>query len=235
MPLKKSMAYTIDYMDPADVARATARILLDIGAVNFRPEDPYRLTSGRASPSYIDCRKIISFPDERREITKMAVGLLDRDIGRDDIDVIAGGETAGIPFAAWIAAATDKPMVYVRKKPKGFGRMAQIEGDLDDGTRVLLVEDLATDAGSKIAFCEALRSAGATVNHCLVVFHYGIFPASFERLAEIGVALHGLATWWDVLAAARTKSEFSEATLTEVESFLRDPERWSEAHGGASQ
>jgi len=226
------MTFIIDYKDADDAARATARILLGIKAVNFRPDDPYILTSGRASPSYIDCRKIISFPDERREITKMAVGLIDREIGRDAIDVIAGGETAGIPFAAWIAAATDKPMVYVRKKPKGFGRMAQIEGDLHEGQRALLVEDLATDAGSKIAFCEALRAAGAEVAHCLVVFHYGIFPASTERLAEMGVALHGLATWWDVLAAARDGGAFSTGALDKVEAFLRDPEAWSNAHGG---
>ena len=226
------MAFITDYKDPKDAARATARILLGIKAVNFRPEEPYVLTSGRASPSYIDCRKIISFPDERREVTKMAVGLIDREIGRDNLDVIAGGETAGIPFAAWIAAAIDKPMVYVRKKPKGFGRMAQIEGDLPEGSRGLLVEDLATDAGSKIAFCEALRAAGAEVANCIVVFHYGIFPASSERLAEIGVALHGLTTWWDVLAAARDGDDFSAATLDEVERFLHDPEGWSAAHGG---
>ncbi len=226
------MPFIVDYKDEKDAARATARILLHIKAVSFRPDEPYVLTSGRASPSYIDCRRIISFPDERREITKMAVGLIDREIGREDIDVIAGGETAGIPFAAWIAAATDKPMVYVRKKPKGFGRMAQIEGDLHEDARVLLVEDLATDAGSKIAFCEALRNAGARVTDCLVVFHYGIFPASAERLAEIGVALHGLATWWDVLAAARDGAEFEASTLDEVERFLQDPEAWSAANGG---
>jgi len=226
------MIEPFDPRDPAQAARATARILLDIEAVNFRPEDPYILTSGRASPSYIDCRRLIAFPEERKAVTKMAVGLIDREIGRDELDVIAGGETAGIPFAAWIAAALDKPMVYVRKKPKGFGRMAQIEGALDDGRRALLVEDLATDAGSKIAFCEALRAAGAAVSDCLVVFHYGIFPASTERLQAIGVRLHGLATWWDVLAEARRESRFGTDALDQVEAFLNDPEGWSAAHGG---
>ena len=221
-----------DYRDAGEAARAVSRILLDIRAVNFRPEDPYILTSGRASPSYIDCRRIIAFPEERREITKLAAGLIDREIGRENLDVIAGGETAGIPFAAWIAAALDKPMVYVRKKPKGFGRMAQIEGALDEGQRVLLVEDLATDAGSKIAFVDALRQAGAQVADCLVVFHYGIFPASTERLAEIGVRLHGLAVWRDVLAEARRESAFDGNTLDQVEAFLDDPEGWSAAHGG---
>src|SRR5690606_33840608 len=113
-----------------------------------------------------------------------------------------GGETAGIPFAAWLSERLALPMVYVRKKPKGFGRNAQIEGTFPEGARVLLVEDLATDGGSKLAFIEALRTAGAEVAHCFVVFHYGIFPQSTASLAAQGVALHGLATWWDVLAVA---------------------------------
>ena len=90
---------------------------------------------------------------------------------------MAGGETAGIPFAAFLAALAKKPMIYVRKQPKGFGRMAQIEGDLKPGKRVLLVEDLATDGGSKLVFIEALKKAEAKVTDCFVIFHYGIFPA----------------------------------------------------------
>jgi hypothetical protein len=121
-------------------AEDTARHLLNIGAVNFKPEDPYTFTSGRVSPSYIDCRRVIAFPEAREAMTAHAVALIDREIGRDNIDVIAGGETAGIPYAAFVAVALGKPMVYVRKQPKGFGRMAQIEGALDDDARVLLVE-----------------------------------------------------------------------------------------------
>ena len=96
---------------------------------------------------------------------------------------MAGGETAGIPFAAFLAALAKKPMVYVRKQPKGFGRMAQIEGELKPGKRVLLVEDLATDGGSKLVFIEALKKAEAKVTDCFVIFHYGIFPQSIEMLA----------------------------------------------------
>ena len=103
------------------------------------------------------------------------------------IDAVAGGETAGIPFAAFLAALAKKPMVYVRKQPKGFGRMAQIEGELKPGKRVLLVEDLATDGGSKLVFIEALKKAEAKVTDCFVIFHYGIFPQSVEMLAAAGV------------------------------------------------
>ena len=210
-------------------AQRAAEILLDIEAVNFRPDDPYTFTSGRKSPSYIDCRRIISFPHARRELTRLAVELIERDIGDGEIDVVAGGETAGIPFAAWIAAKMNLPMVYVRKEPKGFARMAQIEGDLAEGARVLLVEDLTTDGGSKVRFIEALRKAGANVAHTYVVFHYGIFAESLTTMAELGVKLHALATWWDVLDVARARGLYTPDQLDTVEAYLDDPDGWSAA------
>jgi len=176
---------TADSSFAADAARTTARILLEIAAVHFRPQQPFILTSGRASPVYIDCRKIISFPRARRKIIELAVGLIEREVGFESLDAVAGGETAGIPFAAWIADQLDLPMLYIRKKPKGFGRGAQIEGDMKAGARCLLVEDLATDGGSKVNFINAIRTAGGTVSHALVVFHYGIFPQSVATLSEI--------------------------------------------------
>ena len=123
-------------------------------------------------------------------------------------------------------------MVYVRKKPKGFGRNAQIEGTFAAGARVLLVEDLATDGGSKLNFVEALRNAGALCAHTFVVFHYGIFPESIAALEAKGVSLHGLATWWDVIAEAEQSGYLDAGGIAEVRSFLADPESWSAAHGG---
>jgi len=124
------------------------------------------------------------------------------------------------------------PMQYVRKQPKGFGRDAQIEGHLEEGQRILLVEDLTTDGRSKANFCTALRKAGATVDHVFVVFHYGIFPDSAQVMSEIGVTMHALATFWDVLAVAREGGYFDRTTLGEVERYLHDPVGWSVAHGG---
>ena len=210
----------------------TARILLEIKAVNFRPADPYVLTSGWASPVYIDCRKLISFPGPRRRVISMAVEALERDIGFASVDAVAGGETAGIPYAAWIAEAVSLPMLYVRKKPKGFGRDAQIEGDIGEGQRVLLVEDLATDGASKIHFVNGLRSAGAEVTDAFVVFFYGVFPGAIESLDEIGIRLHYLATWRDVLAAAEGGKFFDKSAIEGVRVFLEDPISWSRAHGG---
>jgi orotate phosphoribosyltransferase len=213
-------------------ARETAKLLLEIEAIHCRPENPYIFTSGRASPVYIDCRKIISFPEARAKIIQHAYKTIEKTIGWSKIDVVAGGETAGIPFAAFLAALSKKSMVYVRKQPKGFGRMAQIEGDLKPGKRVLLVEDLATDGGSKLVFIDALKRAEAKVTDCFVVFHYGIFPQSVETLAVAGVKLHALATWWDALEAAQKGKYFDERGLAETSAFLEAPEQWSANHGG---
>ncbi len=217
-----------------DAALTTARILLEIKAVNFRPEEPYTFTSGWKSPVYIDCRRIIFFPRARAKICEMGVEKIARHVGYESIDVIAGGETAGIPFAAWIADRMAVPMAYVRKKPKGFGRNALIEGDVPEGKRTLLVEDLTTDGASKIQFAQALRDAGALVDHAFVVFFYGVFPGSFDKLNQMGVQLHHLCTWWDVLEACRERPYFDEAALGEVRRFLENPVAWSAAHGGVA-
>lgn len=217
-------------IDAKTAAAETAKILLEIKAVHFNADTPFILTSGRASPVYIDCRKIISFPRARRFIVQAAKDMLLRDAGYECFTHVAGGETAGIPYAAFLSEALDLPMLYVRKKPKGFGRNAQIEGDMPEGAKVLLVEDLTTDAGSKVNFVNAVRGAGAVVEHAFVVFHYGIFPKSKETMDGLGVKLHALCTWWDVLAAARAGGTFTERTMAEVESFLNAPEAWSQAH-----
>ena len=214
-----------------EIAATTARILLEVEAIGFRPEAPFRFSSGWASPVYIDCRALISFPRVRRALTAFAVAKITREIGFERLDVVAGGETAGIPFAAWIAEALMLPMAYVRKQPRADGG-TRIEGDLPRGKRTLLVEDLTSDGRSKIDFAEALRAEGARVDHTFVVFFYDIFPGVRERLAEAGLGLHHLATWRDVLAEARAGGGFDAGALREVEAFLDDPVGWSAAHGG---
>ncbi len=228
--MAKPATYLSDW--DRDAALTAARILLEIKAVNFRPDEPYTFTSGWRSPVYIDCRRIIYFPRARSKICELAVEKIGRRVGYESIEAIAGGETAGIPFAAWIADRMAAPMAYVRKKPKGFGRNALIEGDVPEGKRTLLVEDLTTDGQSKIQFCQALRDAGAIVNHTFVVFFYGVFPGSFETLAGMDITLHSLCTWWDVLEACRDRPYFAEGALAEVRRFLENPVAWSAAHGG---
>jgi orotate phosphoribosyltransferase len=212
----------------------TAKLLIEIKAVNFRPSQPYTLTAGWASPVYIDCRKLIAFLSQRRRIIELGASLIERAIDTAPIDFVAGGETAGIPYAAWLSEELDKPMLYVRKQPKGFGRGAQIEGDMREGARVLLVEDLATDGGSKINFINALRAAGGQVTDVFVVFYYGAFPGAEEAMTGAGTQLHYLADWQDVLTAAERGGYFSPADIAGVREFLKDPVGWSAKHGGRS-
>jgi len=109
-----------------------------------------------------------------------------------------------------------------------------LEGHLVEGQRVLLVEDMTSDGRSKINFCTALREAGAKVEHTLVFFFYDIFPEARKILSDLGVTLHALATWWDVLAVAKASGKFDAAKLAEIEKFMHDPAGWSKAHGGVA-
>ncbi|GLK79514.1 MULTISPECIES: orotate phosphoribosyltransferase [Methylopila] len=221
--------------DQDRIAYETAKMFLEIKAVQFYSDKPFIFTSGWASPVYTDTRKIISFPRLRTAAVDYAVRTIARDIGYEAIDVVAGGETAGIPFAAWVADRLMLPMQYVRKKPKGFGRNAQIEGVVTPGSRGLLVEDLATDGRSKHVFAQAMRDAGMTVEHCFVFFFYDVFPNSREMLADMGLKLHYLTTWRHVLEVAKASGHFEPKVLAEVENFLNAPAEWSAAHGGASE
>ena len=223
-----------DFPSREIMAEMTAKMLLEINAVHFNRDQPFMFTSGIASPVYIDCRKVISYPRIRENLMNFACSTVLRDVGFESFDAVAGGETAGIPFAAWIAADLGLPMHYVRKKAKGFGRNAQIEGDIIAGQRVLLVEDLTTDGGSKINFCNALRRLGAVVDHTVMIFFYDIFAETRQMLHDNNLTMHALATWQDVLRVCKENNHFDTATLAEVERFLAEPLQWSGDHGGAT-
>jgi orotate phosphoribosyltransferase len=223
------------FTDKDTIAELTAKMLIEVEAVRFMVDKPFIFTSGWASPVYTDCRRLISFPRVRRTLIDFAVTTVEREIGFEQFDGVAGGETAGIPFAAWMAERLMLPMQYVRKKAKGFGRNAQIEGHIEPGDRVLLVEDMTTDGRSKVNFCKALREAGAVVEHCFVFFYYDIFPEGKKILKDLDIELRALATWWDVLEVAKRSGKFDKASLREAEKFMKDPAGWSKAHGGAAQ
>jgi len=220
---------SLSFPTAEEMARLSARMLLEIKAVHFSAE-PFTYASGLKGPTYIDCRKLISYPRIRGTLMDFMAATVCRNAGFEAFDNIAGGETAGIPFAAMVAERLGLPMSYVRKKPKGYGRNARIEGEMREGQRVLLVEDLTTDGGSKLSFVDAIRETGASCAHTAVIFYYGIFPETTQRLADHGVALHHLCTWWDVLAEAKAQGSFDAATIAEVEAFLHDPRGWQAAH-----
>lgn len=220
------------FPDKAEMARLTARMLLESGAVDFNAREPFTLASGLPSPSYVDCRRLISFPRIRSTLMDFLTMSVMREVGFEAFSNVAGGETGGIPYAALVAERMALPMSYVRKKPKGYGRNARIEGRMGPEDRVLLVEDMTTDGGSKISFVEAIRETGARCDWTALIFFYDIFPSTREKLAEAGIGLIHLATWWDVLAEAKAQKSFDDETLAEVEAFLNDPRGWQKAHGG---
>ena len=211
-----------------EIAELSAAMLLDVNAVHFNSQDPFTLASGLPSPTYIDCRKLISFPRVRSALMDFLACTVLREAGFEAFNNIAGGETAGIPFSALIAERLALPLTYVRKKPKGYGRNARIEGVMTKNDRVLLIEDMTTDGGSKISFIDAIRATGAKCNNTAVIFYYDIFPETLKKLKDHRTDLHYLCTWWDVLAVAKKRNTFDKKTLEDVENFLREPRVWQE-------
>jgi len=214
---------------PQEIARLSARMLLQAQAVAFAPDAPYTLTSGMRSPVYIDCRRVIAYPRIRALLMDFLAITVMRTAGPEAFDNIAGGETAGIPFAALVAERLALPMSYIRKQPKGHGRLARIEGAMELGQRVLLVEDLTTDGGSKVSFVRAIRDAGGQCHHAAVIFRYGIFPKAEARLARHEITLSCLCDWWDVLREAQAQGAFEARALRRLESFLKAPQEWQDS------
>lgn len=223
------------FTDRNVMAELMAKMLWEIGAVHFSADKPYKFSSGMMSPVYIDCRKLISYPRIRSAVMDFAAATIMRDAGFEKFDCIAGGETAGIPFAAFLAERMGLPMIYCRKKPKGHGRNAQIEGHMPEGARVLVIEDLTTAGGSMFTFIDAIRAAGGVVDHGIALFYYGIYPEAEQRFANGNVQLHHISTWRNVLAVAREQKLFDDNTLSEVESFLNAPLEWSGRNGGVTE
>lgn len=192
-------------------------------AVKIDPEDPYVLTSGSISPIYIDCRLLISDVEFRKLFVETAKEKI-KDI---DFDILAGGATAGIPYAAFLAEELELPMIYVRKSPKGHGRAAQIEGSDDlTGKKVLLVEDLVTKATSKLRFIGGIKRAGGKVNHCLVFFDRQ--QNARASLKGHGVELISLVTLSDTLSFGLENDWITQKEYDEIQRYLQDSEKWEE-------
>jgi orotate phosphoribosyltransferase len=219
----------------SEVSRKVAEMLLSTESIQVYSDKPFVFVSGRISPVYIDCRKLLSFPAEREYIVTALAKKTESDIGLDKVDVVAGGETAGIPYASFVAHLIKKPMIYIRKQPKGYGGTKQIEGILKAGKRVLLVEDLITDGLSKLRFNIGIRGAGAKMTHCLCVFDYASDRLNQHEgkinLAKNDIDLHVLANWDDVLDTGLSKSYFSEESSRHIIEFLKDPENWGRKMG----
>jgi len=201
-----------------------AKILLDIEAVKFSFDRPFTLTSGLKSPVYVDCRKIISFVNERTTILNHASNYFKEK--KINFDMLAGGETAGIPYAAFLSQILKKPMIYIRKKPKGFGKDQQIEGNYELDQKAILIEDLATDGGSKIVFIKALREVNLRVTDIFVIFYYDVFDINKSPLKSLDVKIHSLCTWKNIIGLLKEKKIYSNKKIENLEKFLKNPDQW---------
>ena len=201
-----------------------AEKLINIGSVQFSFENHFTLTSGLKSPVYVDCRRIISFVEERDFIMGEAINYFQKN--NLQFDLIAGGETAGIPYAAIISEKTKKPMLYIRKKPKGFGKNQQIEGEFKKKENAILIEDLATDGGSKVIFVEAMRKAGLKVKDIFVIFYYDIFNFEGSVLSKLDVNIHSLCTWKDIITVLEQKNLYNQNDINNLKQFLSNPDDW---------
>jgi orotate phosphoribosyltransferase len=206
----------------ASIRRLVALQLWQLGAVKVNLEKPFKLASGNFSPIYINCRQLISSP-AFCDLFSAAARIL-CEANRVEFDVVAGGETAGIPFAAILSRTMGKPMIYVRKAAKGHGLGSLVEGVLMPETKVLLTEDLITDAGSKLHFINVIKSAGATVPCVLVVFDR--LQGGGEALSKQKILLLSVTDMQTALHMAESVGIIGPSEMTAIQSYISDPEKW---------
>ena len=174
-----------------------ADILLKIGSVNINFKKQFTLTSGKKSPVYVDCRKLISYPKERDVIISEMAKQIRKKYKKSVL--VAGGETAGIPYSSFLCQKLKLPMIYIRKKPKGFGKGKLIEGDFKSKSTSILIEDMATDGGSKIHFIQSMRKSKLSVKDIFVIFFYNIYPSAKKNIKKMNVNLNYLTSWNEIL------------------------------------
>ena len=205
------------------LAAEIAADLLKIGAIKLSPDKPFTWASGWKSPIYCDNRLSLSYPDVRSKI-KTALSLAISN-SFDGIDVIAGVATAGIPQGALVAEELGLPFIYVRSKSKGHGLQNMIEGKIEQGQKVLLVEDLVSTGGSSLAAAEALREAGAEVVGMVAIFTYG-FQVAEDNFSDNGVELVVLSDYHHLLDHAQDERMFENEVLKTLKEWREDPGSW---------
>lgn len=201
-----------------------AEKLLEINAVALRPQDPFTWTSGLRSPIYCDNRLTLSYPEVRREIANGLQKLIEEKFG--GVQVVAGTATAGIPHAAWVSELMDLPMCYVRSKAKGHGKGNQIEGRVDPGQKVVVIEDLISTGGSVITAVQALREAGCDVLGVVSIFTYGLEKGKAAFAAE-EILSCSLTDFPALVEAAVEKGYISADDQESLLTWSVDPGEWS--------
>ncbi len=199
-----------------------AQKLLQINAIKLNPQTPFTWASGLRSPIYCDNRLSLSYPELRNEI---CAGLEELSKSYENIDIIAGVATAGIPHGLLLAEKLNKPFAYVRSKAKGHGRQNKIEGKLESGQRVLLVEDLISTGGSALQAVQAVREVGCEVLGVVAIFTYG-FEKSVHAFKENKCAFSTITNYTELLNCAVEKNYISAAEHSILSDWSRNPEHW---------
>jgi orotate phosphoribosyltransferase len=200
-----------------------ARILLRTKAVSLRTDPPYKWVSGILAPIYTDNRVLLSYPAERKKVTRSLVAMIRKEGIK--ADVIAGVATSGIPWAALVADELGKPMIYVRSKSKDHGRENLMEGRLEPGQKVLVVEDLVSTGGSSISAVNAVREAGGTVDSCMAIFTYE-FKKAAENFSKAGCRLITLTDFGTLIRTASRTGYLKREDVEKVLEWSEDPEGW---------
>jgi len=213
-------------MNADQLAKKLAGMLLDIKAVSIVGRDNlFTWVSGIKSPIYCDNRVTISFPEVRKTIASGFAEIIRNQYPQ--ADVIAGTATAGIPHASWVAHELDKPMVYVRSAPKGHGKGNQIEGRMEAGSKVVLIEDLLSTGGSSLSAVEALQDAGAEVVAVLAIFSYQ-FKEVAEKFGAAGVPFHTLTHYGVLLPLAAERGYVPTDELEALKAWSSNPRMFTE-------
>jgi orotate phosphoribosyltransferase len=223
---------THDETGSDELGLQAAKVLLDVDAVLFRPDRPFVFSSGWASPVFVDCKKVVSFPLARNALIELSIKRILSVLGYQALDGIAAAEGGGVPFASIIADRLHLPLVVAKRHSAGLGPAAQTDGVIKPASRLLLIDDVTTDGRTKSVMCDALRRSGATIRYAYVVFKYGIFDAVLSN-RDLGIEVLSLATWRELLTVAREREAFPHQVLDSIEIYIEDPLRWSAAHGGA--
>ncbi len=207
-----------------DTAEKTAELLLQINAIKLNPKNPFTWASGWNSPIYCDNRLILSFPPIRNFVREEFSKHIEKEFGKPD--VIAGVATGAIGIGMLVAEYMGLPFVYVRPEPKKHGRQNQVEGFLQKGQNVVVVEDLISTGNSSLLAVEALKEAGANVKGMVAIFTYG-FDVAVENFKNANVELNTLADYNNLLELAVAKNYISEIELKTLQEWRERPSTWS--------
>lgn len=206
-----------------DTAKELARRLMDIKAVLLRPGQPFTWASGWHSPIYCDNRRILSYPELRSWVAeKLAAKAMEL---YPEADVVAGVATGAIAHGALAADRMGKPFVYVRPKPKDHGTGSQIEGILEPGKKVVVIEDLISTGMSSLAAVKALRDAGAEVLGMVAIFTYA-FDIAAEQFEEAGVRLDTVSNYPALVEAAAENGYIKDEEKAVLAQWRSDPSHW---------